>query len=77
MSTDTTTSTRHVWRINDLSDIGQVRPTCARSAPGARASITNHIWTVGELVDAALNGIVPEPQGRTVNQFTVIEGGKK
>lgn len=33
------------------------------------------VWTIGELVDAGLNGVTPEPQGRKVGKFTVIDGG--
>jgi hypothetical protein len=28
--------------------------------------VTDHIWTIGELVQAALTGMMPEPQGRKV-----------
>jgi hypothetical protein len=31
----------------------------------------------GELVDAALNGVTPEPQEHKVGRFTVINGGKE
>jgi len=32
------------------------------------------IWTIGELVEAALTGVTHEPQGRKVWLFTVIHG---
>ncbi len=38
--------------------------------------VTDHIWTIGELLDAALDGTLPEPQGRKVGRFTVIKGGQ-
>ena len=40
--------------------------------------VTDHIWTTGELVDAALEGVLPAPGGRRYGRFTVIdEGGMK
>lgn len=33
-------------------------------------------WTVGELVEAALAGVVPGPVGRQAGPFRVIDGGK-
>lgn len=39
------------------------------------AGVADHIWTIGELVDAALAGELPEPEGRQVGQFRVIDGG--
>jgi hypothetical protein len=38
--------------------------------------ITDHIWTIGELVDAALDGTFPEQPGRRIGRFTLIDGGK-
>jgi hypothetical protein len=37
--------------------------------------ITDHIWTIGELVDAALTGEVPTLPGKRHGPFTVIDGG--
>jgi hypothetical protein len=37
----------------------------------------DHIWSIGELVEAALTGVTPEPQGRKAGRFMVIDGGKK
>jgi hypothetical protein len=37
--------------------------------------VADHIWTIGELVSATLNGVTQEPQGRKVGWFTVIDGG--
>jgi hypothetical protein len=28
--------------------------------------VTDHVWTIGELVEAALEGVVSEPVGRKV-----------
>jgi IS1 family transposase len=39
--------------------------------------VTRHIWTIGELVDAALDGIVPAPSGRCYGRFTVIDGDRE
>ena len=33
------------------------------------------IWSIGELVEAALAGEAPEPEGRRRGRFQVIEGG--
>ena len=38
--------------------------------------VTDHIWTIGELVEAALHGDLGEPQGKRVGRFTVIDGGQ-
>ncbi len=47
-----------------------------RVTPAMQLGVTDHIWIIGELVDAALNGAVPgEPKGRKVGRFTVIDGG--
>jgi hypothetical protein len=41
-----------------------------------RLGVADHIWTIGELVDAALFGVVaPEPP-KGYRPFTVIRGGK-
>lgn len=47
-----------------------------RVTPAMQLGIANHIWTIGELVDAALEGVVPGPGGRRYGRFTVIEGGR-
>lgn len=47
-----------------------------RVTPAMHLGVTDHIWTIGELVAAALDGVVPEPQGKRIGRFTVIEGGK-
>jgi hypothetical protein len=44
--------------------------------PAMQLGVTDHIWTVRELVEAALNGVVTDqPQGRKVGAFRVIDGG--
>ena len=35
----------------------------------------DHIWEIGELVEAALAPEVPEPKGKRVGRFRVIDGG--
>src|SRR5205814_5947629 len=35
-----------------------------RVTPAMQLGVTYHIWTIGELVDAALDGVVPAPGGR-------------
>jgi len=48
-----------------------------RITPAMQLGITDHVWTVRELVEAALNGVVTDqPQGRKVGPFRVIDGGK-
>ncbi len=47
-----------------------------RVTPAMQLGVTDHVWTISELVEAALNGIVTEQsQGRKVGRFTVIDGG--
>ncbi len=43
--------------------------------PAMQLGVADHIWEIGELVEAALEGVIPEPQGRTVGRFRVIDGG--
>jgi hypothetical protein len=48
-----------------------------RVTPAMHIRATDHIWTISELVEAALNGALPNvPQGRKVGRFTLIDGGK-
>jgi IS1 family transposase len=47
-----------------------------RVTPAMQLGVTDHIWSIGELVEAALNGVTPGPQGRKVGRFMVINGGK-
>ena len=46
-----------------------------RMTPAMALGVTDHIWDIGELVDAALSAITPEPEGRRVGRFRVIDGG--
>jgi IS1 family transposase len=48
-----------------------------RITPGMALGVTDHIWTIGELVEMALSGNTPEPQGRRHGRFRVIDGGAK
>jgi len=48
-----------------------------RITPAMALGVTDHIWTIGELVEAALTGDTPEPEGRRVGRFRVIEGGRQ
>jgi len=41
--------------------------------PAMQLGVTDHIRPIGELVDAATNGAVPETVGRRVGRFTVID----
>jgi len=48
-----------------------------RVTPAMQLGVTDHVWTISELVEAALNGVVTsEPQGRKVGRFTVIDAVK-
>lgn len=46
-----------------------------RTTPAVALGVADHTWTVGELLDAALAGELPQPVGRKVGRFRVIEGG--
>ncbi|MGH9638270.1 MAG: IS1 family transposase, partial [Candidatus Angelobacter sp.] len=46
-----------------------------RVTPAMQLGVTDHVWTIAELVEAALVGVVAEPVGRKVGQFRVIDGG--
>jgi hypothetical protein len=48
-----------------------------RVTPAMQLGVTEHIWTIGELVDAALEGVLPAPCGRRYGRFTVIDGGRE
>jgi hypothetical protein len=47
-----------------------------RITPAMQLGVTDHIWSIGELVDGALSNESPTPTGRKVGQFRIIEGGK-
>jgi hypothetical protein len=39
--------------------------------------VTDHIWSIGELIDAALDGVLPPSPFRRYGRFTVIDGGRR
>ena len=47
-----------------------------RVTPAMHLRITDHIWTISELVNAALSGELPETPGRKVGRFMVLDGGR-
>jgi IS1 family transposase len=46
-----------------------------RITPAMQLGVTDHVWSIGELVDAALTGEVEPAPGRRYGRFTVIDGG--
>ena len=46
-----------------------------RMTPAMQLGVADHIWEIGELVEAALEGVIPEPPGERHGRFTVIDGG--
>ena len=49
-----------------------------RVTPAMQLGVTDHVWSIWELVEAALNGVVTdEPKGRKVGRFTVIDGDRR
>ena len=46
-----------------------------RVTPAMQLGVTNHIWTISELVEKALSGKIPVQAGRQVGRFRVIDGG--
>jgi IS1 family transposase len=48
-----------------------------RMTPAMALGVTDHIWTIGELVDVALGDTSFVPAGRRHGRFLVIEGGAK
>jgi hypothetical protein len=48
-----------------------------RVTPAMQLGVTDHIWTIGELVDAALDGVLAAPSGRRYGRFTVIDGSRE
>ena len=47
-----------------------------RVTPAMQLGVTDHVWTISELVEAALTGVVTgERVGRKVGRFSVIDGG--
>jgi IS1 family transposase len=49
-----------------------------RVTPAMQLGVTDHVWTISELVEKALTGLVTEkPQGRKIGAFRVIDGGRE
>lgn len=46
-----------------------------RATPAMAIGITDHVWSIGELVNAATSGDLPAPAGKQVGRFRVIDGG--
>jgi hypothetical protein len=46
-----------------------------RITPAMTLGVTDHIWTIGELVEVRLAGEAPKPTGRRFGSFWVIDGG--
>lgn len=46
-----------------------------RMTPAMALGVTDHIWSIGELINAASVGELPEPAGKQVGRFRVIDGG--
>lgn len=46
-----------------------------RVTPAMQLGLADHVWSIGELVAAALDGTVEPPQGRRHGPFRVIDGG--
>ncbi len=56
--------------------LGVMRPALnASGGPRLALGVTDHIWTVAELIEAATTDEAPEPEGRRVGRLWVINGG--
>jgi hypothetical protein len=47
-----------------------------RMTPAMALGVTDHIWTIGELIESATAPALTEPEGRAVGRFRVIDGDK-
>lgn len=47
-----------------------------RTTPGVALGVADRVWTIGDLIDAALP-LEPNKPVRTVRNFRVIEGGRE
>ncbi|MGH6822464.1 MAG: hypothetical protein ACREC4_03070 [Methylocella sp.] len=47
-----------------------------RVTPAMQLGVADHVWSIGELVDAAMNNEAKESAGRKIGPFRVINGGK-
>jgi hypothetical protein len=45
------------------------------SVTAAASGATDHMWSIGELVEAALTGAMRKPLGRKIGRITAIKGG--
>ena len=43
--------------------------------PAMMLGVTDHIWTIAELIEAAYSKDAPEIEGRRVGRLRVIDGG--
>ncbi len=48
-----------------------------RMTPAMELGVADHIWTIGELIEAATGPDMPEPKGKRIGRFRVIDGGKE
>jgi hypothetical protein len=51
-----------------------------RTTPAIALGITDRVWSIGELIDAALTAVPPKPTPTAPDrrrQFRVIEGGRR
>ncbi len=46
-----------------------------RITPAMALGVTDHIWTIGKLIEAATTGSTPEPKGWRHGRFQIIDGG--
>jgi IS1 family transposase len=47
-----------------------------RITPAMQLGVTGHIWSIGELVDAALHGEIQDKVHDVMHRFQVVQGGK-
>jgi hypothetical protein len=47
-----------------------------RITPAMQLGLTDHVWSIGELIDAALDGIIQDKIDRTLRSWQVVHGGK-
>jgi hypothetical protein len=60
---------------NSLLDVEQIDPHAGRAM---QLGLTDHDWTIGELVAAALDSTVSEPpSGHMSGPFRVIDDGRE
>jgi hypothetical protein len=51
-----------------------------RATPALALGLTDHVWSIGELLDAAMTAVPPLPTPTAPDrrrQFRVIQGGKQ